>query len=691
MSGHLWLVGRGRVSRPGVDIAVDCHRWLRGPYSGLGDVLRAVVPKAYREWPDLVHRHAIEISAIAPELKKLIGTMPETLLSLASPEEQTRFYPLVRTRRLSQGAIDFLQSYIELAFPQPITISFANVDEADRTDQEFLALLLRRARPDRLNVVVVTRGEDLPADLASALDTYARRVGVDPPRPHEDRRDQDELLRAYIDADGTSDDPAELAAYRSAEPSRRAALHDARAILLEARGDWSLRLGAIPYHHEHGSDPGHAGVKAMRAAVAYCSAMGFYHALMDYGLRGRALADPDTQWEDYWHVSAKTATALSVTERPKEAEPLYVELRRRYSKPVLHMTTAYALAMVYTRYHADEDKDHDVAKIYINNAIALASQWPDLEERAFHTVFMQNGLALVEMHLGNLPESLRLVTEGLNRLDRELPPGAQALHRSVLVHNKANVMRALGRIDEALADFSAVIEVDPNWADYYFDRASVRRQLGDYEGAIADYRKGMTVSPPFWELHYNLADLLAEMGDTAGAIAGMTRVVELEPEELDARINLVDLLLEAGELADAREHIDMGLRFHPGDPDMLYARGLLALANDDATQARGDFDRALAANGRLVPALVSRAGLAHEAGDHDTAIADLTVAIETDSENPDLLYNRGFVRQAAGLWAEAARDYKRALELPGADAAELRDQLARCHAELGITELADVS
>lgn len=682
MSGHLWLVGSNQASREEADIEVDCHRWLRGPYSGLGGVLRALVPKAQREWPDLVGTHAVEISAMAPELKELVGTMPETLLSQATTEERTRFYPLVRTRRLAQGAIDFLQSYIALAYARPVTLSFVNVDEADRTDQEFLALLLRRARPDRLNVIVATRNESLPEDLASALRTYARRVDASPRPPHEERRDRDELLRAYIDSDGTSDDPAELGAYRAADPSQRAALHDARAAELEGRGEFSLRLGAIPYHHEHGSDPAGAGAAAMKEAIAYCSAMGFYYALMDYGMRGRVLVDPATQVDDYWYLSAKTATALSVTERPEEAEVLYLELRRRYSKPVLHMTTAYALAMVYTRYHTDEKKDHDIAKMYVNNSIALASQWPDLEERAFHTVFMENGLALVEMHLGNLPEALRLVTAGLTRLNNELATGTQALHRSVLVHNRANALRGLGHLEEALADFSAVIEVDPNWADYYFDRASVRRQLGDFDGSLADYGKGMTVSPPFWELHYNRADLLAEVGDVAGAISDLTRVIELEPEELDARVNLVDLLLEAADLAGARELIDMGLRLHPGEPRLLYARGLLAQEHGDLEQARRDFDHALEEDTLLVPALVSRAVLAHETGDHATAIADLTTAIESDAENPDLLYNRGYVYQATGDWAAAAHDYTRALDLPGADQTELHHQLALCNTEL---------
>jgi Tfp pilus assembly protein PilF len=129
--------------------------------------------------------------------------------------------------------------------------------------------------------------------------------------------------------------------------------------------------------------------------------------------------------------------------------------------------------------------------------------------------------------------------------------------------------------------------------------------------------------------------------------------------------------------------VDDGLRLHPGDARLTHASGLLALDNGDRHRAMADFDRALAADPRLIPALVSRATLAHENGDHTGAIADLDAALAIDQDNPDLLYNRGFVHQEAGHWAAAVRDYTRALAQPGADRDELLRHRGRCHAELG--------
>ncbi|AGL17014.1 tetratricopeptide repeat protein [Actinoplanes sp. N902-109] len=675
MIRHHWQTGRS--ARTG--IVADSHRALRGPYTGLGTVLRLLVPQAGEDRPELVRHHLTEILSAAPELRGRIDAAPETLTSLAVPEERTRIYPANRTRRLAHGATEFLIRY---AGTTPLEITFARVDQADPTDQEFLAILLRRADPGRVHVTVETDGTGLLPELAAALDRYAERLPDGPAPAGGDDRDADQLLRAYVEADGTSTDPAERAAYERADPQLRRALHDARAAALRERDEYSLELGAIPWHLEHGSDPAGAGADALYEAARHCGAMGYYHAVIDYGTRGRALVDPDTQMRLFWLLSTRASSAMVVLGRTTEAEPTYLDLRSRYSDPELQMSTGYALAMLYTRFHPDAIKDHHLARGYINNSIAIASLLPDLEKRAFHSVFQNNGLALIEMRLGRVPAALRLVDEGLRRLDQELPGDKHRLHRSVLVHNRGKAYLALGRLAEALADLSKVIELDPNYADYYFDRADARRRLGDITGAIADCDTAISLSPPFYELYYNRADLRAELGDSAGAISDFGYVVELEPDQLDARVNVISLLLDEGAPQRARGYVEEGLELHPDEPRLLHLRGLLALADGQPGAARESFDRALAADPALVAALASRATLAFDSGDPDTAVRDLTAALDVEPDNPDLLYNRGFVHEAARRWAAAEQDYTRALELPGADRDELLERQARCRTEL---------
>ncbi|GGP82436.1 tetratricopeptide repeat protein [Streptomyces melanogenes] len=688
MNTHLWRSGPNGPGGEPADVTVGCHRRLRGPYTGAGSLVRALVPAAYERWPELVRAHAIEILTMAPELKDRIGAAPETLTSLAAPEERTRIYAAVRTRRLAHGLVEFLHSYTNLRGSGPLGLRFTDIDEADPTDQEFLAILLRRIQGMPISVTVGSRGGDLPDELVSALARYATRLtpaqtatATTTGAPQDPGR----LLSAYIASDGTSDDPDELAAYEAADPALRTTLHDERAALLLRDGDWSLRLGAVPYHLERGSDPAGAANEALHEAVYYTAGLGLWHAVLDYSDRARAVVDPE-QAERYWDFSGKMGSSLAMLGRTQEAEKLYLEVRARYALPMAQMFTGYFMAMLYTRLHPAELRDHQLAKSYLSNTITLASLLPDAEERTFHSVFQRNGMALVEMHLGNMSEALRLVDTGITRLDAELPADRHRLHRSVLVHNRGRVLAALGRLPAALADLTTVIGLDPNYPDYYFERAGLLHKAGQNSAALADYDTAISLSPPFWEVHFNRADLRAKTGDTEGAIADLHRVVELEPAELDARVNLISLLLETGQAKAVEPLLREGLRLTPDDARLLQVRGQLAWDAGSADSARHDFELALENDPDCVPALAGRAALAFDSGDIDTALRDLTRAVELEPGDPDLRYNRAYVHQAAEQWQAAVDDYTLALGLPGADQAELLRQRATCHRALGDRE-----
>lgn len=692
MNTSLWRTGPEAAGRATTDVVVSCDRRLRGPYAGAGSMLRVLVPTAAHRRPDLVNRHAVEILAAAPDVARFLGAAGrghETLTSSADPEEQTRLHPAARTRRLAHGLVDFVIAYATLIHPAVLALTFTEVDAADPTDQEFLAILVRRAHGAGVSITLGTcgAGSPLPDALESALSRYAnpapapvRTAAAHVASTHE--RSADELVRAYIESDGTSDDDAELTAYQNADLATRAALHDARADLLTRDGDWGLRLGAIPYHREHGTDRA-AATEAFLTAAYHCRRHGYYDALHDFASRGAAVVDPATEPEPGWLLPAMAATALTALRRVPEAEAAYEEIRARFTLPRPQIFAAYGMSMAYARYRAAHQRDQRLAKAQINIAITIASLLPDPAERAFQTVFNQNGLAFVELRLGALKEAHRLVTQGLARLDRELPPGRHRLHRSVLVHNRARVNVALGRFPDALADYAELLGLDPNYADYWVDRANLRDRLGDTAGALADYDTAIGLTPPYWELHHDRAGMRHRVGDTDGAVADLTRVMELEPDQLDSRVDLVDLLLEAARLDEAGAHVQEGLLLHPGDARLLYRRGTLTLASggadaDAAAAALADFDGALESDPAYVPALAARAGLAFDRGDQEAALSDLTRAVEAAPDDPDLLYNRGYVRQAAGRWSDAIDDYTRALALPGADEAELLQRRAEC-------------
>ena len=409
--------------------------------------------------------------------------------------------------------------------------------------------------------------------------------------------------------------------------------------------------------------------------------MGFYEATVDFGKRGRALIDWQAEPDLWWTFTTKMTTSLAALGRAAEAEELYNEARASSASASVHMQAAYATAMLYTRHHDERERDDDRALGWINEAIAIARLLPDVKDRAMQTVFNQNGLALIKSHQGDREDALRLVGDGLARLDSELDPAEHRLHRSVLRYNRAQLYAGLGRLEDALADYTAVIEEDPHYAEYHFDRAALLRRLDRDDEAMAEYETAMRLSPPFPELYYNRGDLRSALGDSDGALADFGYVLEIDPGYVDAYINRVAILIETGQPSAARRDLTAGLAVAPGDPHLLCLLARLELEEGRRDEARAAADAAVRAAAGLAEAWATRAAIAFELGDAVLAVADLTRAIEL-APDPAVLFNRAIAHQALGNWASAEADFTAVLEAEPAEG-EARLRRSECRHRLG--------
>jgi len=698
-AAHYWITGGRRADREGAIAslplatrlvpAIDAHRRLRGPYTAAGSLVRALVPEVLERDPDLVRRYDIELLSASPELAAVVPNSRETLTSMAIPAERTRYYARLRTRRIANGLVEFLLGALP---PGRRTLIVQNADQADSTDLEFLAAALRRVDPAGITLVVCSATAELAdATLLAALADHAETVQVRRPAAAADgaagsgassaaAARESGPAWAYVQAECTLDDPVLIAAYRALRPADRARLHDRRASELEAMNEQSLLVGAVPYHLEHGTDPAGTGARCLRAAQDYCVRMGFYEAAAELGYRGLALVDPAIDPDRWWGLAAGQGLALSVLSRTDEALALYDQARLHSVSPDVHMAAAYSTAMLYTRHNGPEERDEIKAKAWLNSAIATASLIADPGERAFQSAFYRNGLALVEVNLGDPARALRLVSECIDSLDRQLAPDEHRLHRSVLKNNRARVYSALGMLNEALADYAVVIREDPNHPEHYLERGNILRRQGRYDEAMADYETAIRLSPPFAEIYYNRGDLRLSLSYRDGAMADFSYVLELDPELVDAYVNRAGMYLDDGDMNAARLDALAGLRHDPANAYLHAILGRVHAAMDDIPAALAAYDEALSADPALQAAWAGRGEALFSAGDYGGAIASLDRALAI-SDDAAILFNRATVAQAEGRWADALADLERAADLDPADP-DTHEQIECCRKRL---------
>ncbi|MFJ1595622.1 tetratricopeptide repeat protein [Streptomyces sp. NPDC088261] len=704
MSSHYWIQAPLRADRdrliaglvlPPVLATVSAHRHLRGPYTAVGTLLRKIAPETLRRDPGLAQRHRIEIQETTPELAGLVPAILRPLEANAKgPVALSRYPARLHSLRVCHGLVDFIESHLAGAGDNsagdgpagdtPYTLVVTDVEHADPTDQEFLAVLLRRI-PARLLTVVVATGLDTPPEqpgpvsesLPRALLAYTERIVSSEADSVSSDGDgttsPDDLARAFVESDGVSDDTKQLAAYEALDPARRTALHDARAAVLAeaAEAEPSLRLGSLTYHLERGSARATDGVKALRWAQTRCKYLGLYATSVEYGRRGLHLVDAEQQPEFWWEFTRDTAVSLAAAGRADESAELQDEARRITIDPSVHMKLAYETGMLYARHFGPEKRDPAVARAWINQAIAIASILEDPQERTFFSVFNRNGLALVATRTGGIDEALRLLDEGIERLDRELGLGERSWHRVGLRYNRAQANAMSGRLDDALADYAVVMKFDDSFSDHYFNRGNILRRLGRTEEALADYEHALTLEPPFPEGHYNCGDARLELGDITGALAEFDRTLVLDPRNTDALLNRAGVHAELGDEEAALRDVATGLELEPGHAQLLSLKGRLLAERGEADSALDALAAALESDPDLSEAWAVKAEIAFGAGDLETAAADFDRAIGLGG-GIEIRYNRGLVYEAAGRFAEAASDFEAVL-------AETDDEDARAH------------
>ncbi|MBH0331723.1 hypothetical protein ABH14_18455 [Brevibacillus brevis] len=694
---HQWLIGSRRSDREkkyfeeqySTCYVSNCHCNLRGPYTGTGDLLRQIIPEAYSKWPDLILSHCIEILSIAPELKAVIPVSVETLTSLAIPKERTRYYSKLRTLRMSNGLIDLLLALANRERMGKLTLVFENVQACDQLDAEFISTLLRRAKSDLIQVIVSSSEIAETEALKKALQKYTEPTtilsDIEQDRGIVNLSDEQrlELTKRYIFSDCTSDCEQELLAYEATPIEIRQSLHEERAESLRKEEQWSLHLGAIPFHLERGTSEKSAS-EALFKAVSYSINMGFYDATIDMSLRGRKLTNWSSEFDNSRYFTMKMATSLAALGETDDIPTLLGEVYANTDDFRVHMQISYGFSMYYTRHH--REREHEKAREWIQKAIDLAEWIEDEKERAFQQVFNQNGLALVELHMDNPEEALRLVTEGWQRLNQTLAPDEHMLHRSVLLHNKGLIYVALKRFEEAAETFSQVIQIDSNYPEYYFDRGNLYSRMGRMDEAIEDYNQAIKLSPPFPEVYFNRATAFNRLGDVEKAMADYDYLLDIEPENLDGLLNRATLLYQMEKFEMARKDAEFGLEIEPDHARLLCTLGLIEMSDGNNDQALKTFTAALNKDREMMAAWTNRAVLYYEMGEYDRAIADLTEAIALE-KNATVLYNRAWVYEAQEEWQLSISDYTEALAFSDADEQDIYYRRGLCFIKMGDREL----
>lgn len=239
------------------------------------------------------------------------------------------------------------------------------------------------------------------------------------------------------------------------------------------------------------------------------------------------------------------------------------------------------------------------------------------------------------------------------------------------LQRRGGARAALGRIDEAIADFRQMAAAGYKVHEAQASIGSLEFRRQRLREAETSYREALRVNPSYALAQIGLGHTLIGLGRPAEAVQHFDRALATADNDPAAHLGKGTALAASGDLDGAIRSLDTALNLDPRLLPALYQRAQAHNDKGDLQKALRDADSAVAvaAGVERVPALSYRGRLRNNARNYDGAIADCTSA-DTEAERLRItdgvmraaaLVCLGLARQSKGELPEAQRSYDGAL------------------------------
>jgi tetratricopeptide (TPR) repeat protein len=310
-------------------------------------------------------------------------------------------------------------------------------------------------------------------------------------------------------------------------------------------------------------------------------------------------------------------------------------------------------------------------------ALLAAGRNPELERDALGLLARHKDFGILWKLLG-----AALFNQGKDAL-AALETAAKLLSRDPESQtNLGNVLRARGRLDEAVSCHRRAIALKPDYAEAHNNLGSALRDSKGPDQAVASYRQAISIKPDFAMAHMNLGDTLLALGRLDEAARSYRRVLQFRPDSVEAHNNLGNALRDSGRLEEAAASYRRAVAIRPDYAKLHNNLGNALLDLGRIEEAVASYSRALELEPDFAKAHSNLGSAFRELAKLDEAEASYRRALAIRADSSEILTNLGVVQRLQGRADEAEASLRRALSIdPGA--APTITSLAELYADRG--------
>ncbi|MFM7517341.1 MAG: tetratricopeptide repeat protein [Pirellula sp.] len=283
----------------------------------------------------------------------------------------------------------------------------------------------------------------------------------------------------------------------------------------------------------------------------------------------------------------------------------------------------------------------------------------------------------------------------------------------------------LGRIEETVAELTAILEIDSDHAIPFVVRGYHLMMLGQQDQAAKDFQSALELEPKEVQALRGSALVCEQKGDRKQALKILDQALEIDPSNEECLLDRSRMSMSEHDLDAAGKDLDLVIQSSPDLLPALFSRAQLNIQLGRMDQALSDLDAILKENPDFAPALIGRSAIYQQQGEDEKSQEDLEAAMQLQPEAAEeteltrclmsahiaFVQNRfeeaiqsatqaieldpsnenGYLRRGAAYWyseqyTEAWEDYNYVIETLDRESSKALNGRGGCAAELGDAE-----
>ena len=295
-----------------------------------------------------------------------------------------------------------------------------------------------------------------------------------------------------------------------------------------------------------------------------------------------------------------------------------------------------------------QEKIHEIVDLY--NQGQFQEVIKKVEETAGNfapNIILFNLIAAANSELKNLDQAI----ENFSKVLECNPQDGMAYFNIGIIFTEK------GQFDKAIESYQQCLIIDSNHAEAYDNMGSVLRVQGKLSEALEHFLHALNLKPNFAQAHYNLGIVSQETGNTQEAIKSYRKACEIKPNYFKAYLGMGNALSEKGELDAAIESYKQAIKIKPDYAEAYYNMGNVRQDNGELDAAIDSYTKALKIKPEYAEAHCNIGKVLNEKGELDAAVSSYKKALNIIPDH-DMIWNNIFTPlQALKLQSTHLQDH----------------------------------